>query len=176
LQLQRTPDAQGKISAAETVSKENEEKDGLDKWKMLQRFLCKPHCDNSTGNLKLCPKDWLLHENNCYWISTEKQTWNNSRDDCRAKDSKIAMLKEQAELHFIQRISNGAQLLWIGLSVNSTTREWSWIDNSPLNDTLLPITGVAQGNSCGMLKGQKVILESCSAVTRWICETEALVM
>ncbi|KAM6469712.1 killer cell lectin-like receptor subfamily B member 1B allele B [Liasis olivaceus] len=143
---------------------------------MLQRFLCKPHCDNSTGNLKLCPKDWLLHENNCYWISTEKQTWNNSRDDCRAKDSKIAMLKEQAELHFIQRISNGAQLLWIGLSANSTTREWSWVNNSPLNHTLLPITGVAQGNSCGMLKGPKVISESCSAVTRWICETEALLM
>ncbi|XP_063152463.1 killer cell lectin-like receptor subfamily F member 1 [Candoia aspera] len=163
------------MSAARTVGKEKEE-DSPDKWIMLWRFLCKPHCDNSTGNLKLCPINWLLHENKCYWISSEKQTWNKSRNECRAKDSKIVMLKEQTELHFIQRITHGAQLLWIGLSVNSTSREWLWVDNSPLNKTLLPITSETQENSCGMLKGQKVISESCSAVTRWICETAPLLM
>ncbi|KAG8127777.1 hypothetical protein E2320_014655, partial [Naja naja] len=106
-----------------------------EKWNKLRRFLCKPRCDNSTENLKLCPKDWLHHENKCYWISGEKLTWNESRDNCRAKDSELAVLKKEAEL---------------------------------------PNITEAQGNSCGMVKGPKVILESCSAVTKWICETEAL--
>ncbi|KAL7986324.1 hypothetical protein Chor_011490 [Crotalus horridus] len=94
LQLQRTLDVQDKIPATETVSNVS----AGDKWNKLRRFLCKPHCDNSTGNLKLCPKDWELHENKCYWISRGKQTWTKSRGDCRAQNSELAVLKEQAEL------------------------------------------------------------------------------
>ncbi|XP_026577960.1 killer cell lectin-like receptor subfamily B member 1B allele C [Pseudonaja textilis] len=127
-------------------------------------------------NLKLCPKDWLLHENKCYWISGEKQTWNESRDNCRAKDSELAILKEEAELHYIHHVTKGAQMLWIGLSANSKTRKWLWMDNSPYNNKEKPNIMEAQGNSCGMVKGPKVISESCSAVTKWICETEALII
>ncbi|XP_039197784.1 killer cell lectin-like receptor subfamily B member 1B allele B [Crotalus tigris] len=172
LQLQRTPDVQDKTPATETVSNVS----AGDKWNKLRRFLCKPHCDNSTGNLKLCPKDWELHENKCYWISRGKQTWTKSRGDCRAQNSELAVLKEQAELNFIQGISNGAQLLWIGLFANSSTHTWLWVDNSPFNNKGLPIIAEAQGSSCAMLKGSKIISESCSAVTKWICQTEALVI
>ncbi|KAM3845031.1 killer cell lectin-like receptor subfamily B member 1B allele A [Vipera latastei] len=172
LQLQRTPDVQDKIPATETASNVS----AGDKWNMLQRFLCKTHCDNSTGNLELCPKDWQLHENKCYWISRKKHIWTDSRADCRAKDSELAVLKEQAELNFIQRFSNGAQLLWIGLSADSSSHKWLWVDNSQFNNTGLPIVAETQGSSCAMLKGTKIISESCSAVTKWICETEALVL
>ncbi|ETE67877.1 Killer cell lectin-like receptor subfamily F member 1, partial [Ophiophagus hannah] len=168
-----TPDVQDNIPATETKQQVSQEPAGK-KWNKLRQFLCKPRCDNSTGNLKLCPKDWLLHENKCYWISGEKQTWNESRDDCRAKDSELAVLKKEAELHYIQRVTNGAQMLWIGLSANSGTRKWLWMDNSPYNNKEKPDITEAQGNSCGMVKGPKVISESCSAMTKWICETEAL--
>ncbi|XP_058026082.1 killer cell lectin-like receptor subfamily B member 1B allele B [Ahaetulla prasina] len=176
-QLQRTADDQDNIPATEAKQQVSKEPAG-EKWNKLWRFLCKHHCDNSTGNLKLCPKEWQLHENKCFWISGEKQTWNESRDDCRAKDSELAVLKVEAELHFIQHITSGAQMMWIGLSANSRTRQWLWVDNSSYtgNKEGLPnITG-AQGNSCGMLKATKVISESCSAVAKWICEIEALVM
>ncbi|XP_032068142.1 killer cell lectin-like receptor subfamily B member 1B allele B [Thamnophis elegans] len=145
---------------------------------MLRQFLCKPPCDNSKGNFKLCPKDWQLHGNKCYWISGEKQTWNDSRDDCRAKDSELAVLKEEAELHFIQRITNGAQLWWIGLSANFSTREWMWVDNSLYTGDKegLPNITEVERNSCVMLKGSKIISESCSAVTKWICEIETLMI
>ncbi|XP_034277653.1 killer cell lectin-like receptor subfamily B member 1B allele B [Pantherophis guttatus] len=176
-QVQRTPDVQENIPATETKQQVSKEAAG-EKWNKLWRFLCKHHCDNSTGNLKLCPKEWQLHGDKCYWISGEKQTWNESRDDCRAKYSELVVLKEEAELHFIQHITNGAQMLWIGLSGNSRTGEWLWVDNSSYTGSkegLLKITK-AQGNSCGMLKSPKFISESCSAVAKWICETEALMM
>ncbi|XP_070591779.1 killer cell lectin-like receptor subfamily B member 1B allele B [Erythrolamprus reginae] len=179
-QLRRTPDVQNNIPATEIKYQFIKEPAG-EKWNRLWQFLCKHHCDNSTGNLKLCPKDWRIHENKCYWASREKQTWNESTDDCRAKDSVLAVLKEEAELNFLQDITDGAQMLWIGLSANSRTLEWLRVDNSSNNNEKVgllrvPRPIIAQGNSCWMLKGPKVISESCNAVAKWVCETEALVI
>ncbi|KAF7236225.1 Killer cell lectin-like receptor subfamily F member 1 [Varanus komodoensis] len=131
-----------------------------------------------TDNLKckLCPKNWMLYENKCYWTSDEKQTWNKSQNICAAKNSQLAVFHNKEELDFIRRITDGAHLLWIGLTTISGAQEWSWIDGSPLNTTLLEVTGPAQANSCGMLKLNKVILEACTAVTKWICEKDALLL
>ncbi|KAJ6616021.1 hypothetical protein lerEdw1_015108, partial [Lerista edwardsae] len=75
---------------------------------------------------------------------------------------------------FVRSITEGAKLLWIGLM--ATSGNWTWVDGSPLNHTLLPIKGDSQANSCGMLNGAKVISEACSAVTKWICETRVLLV
>ncbi|XP_015276408.1 PREDICTED: killer cell lectin-like receptor subfamily F member 1 [Gekko japonicus] len=132
--------------------------------------------DQENSQCKLCQENWLLHEDKCYWASKEKQNWNQSRQDCTAKDSQIVVIQEQEELDFIQSITDGAQLLWIGITTTSPAGEWIWIDGSPLNSTLLQVTGTVQANSCGMLKGNRVVSEACSAVTKWICETEALLV
>ncbi|XP_054832447.1 killer cell lectin-like receptor subfamily B member 1C [Eublepharis macularius] len=143
----------------------------------LKWLLCKPHDNGSAENsqCKICQENWLLHEDKCFWASKEKQNWNKSQEDCTAKKSRIAVIQRQEELDFIQSITEGAQLLWIGLTATSPAG-WIWIDGSPFNSTLLQVTGTVQANSCGMLKGNKVISESCSAVTKWICETEALLV
>ncbi|XP_060094728.1 killer cell lectin-like receptor subfamily F member 1 [Heteronotia binoei] len=125
---------------------------------------------------RLCQENWLLHEDKCYWTSKEKQNWNQSRQDCTERHSQIVVIEGQKELDFIQSITNGAQLLWIGLTTTSPAGKWTWIDGSSLNSTLLQVTGTIQAKSCGMLKGNRVVSEACSAVTKWICETEALLV
>uniref|UniRef100_A0ABM5FIK0 Killer cell lectin-like receptor subfamily B member 1B allele C isoform X1 n=1 Tax=Pogona vitticeps TaxID=103695 RepID=A0ABM5FIK0_9SAUR len=144
----------------------------------LLQFLCKLH-DNDpseTSKCKLCPENWRRHENKCYWISKEKQTWNVSQDDCTGKVSHLAVIQKKEELDFIQQITDGAQLLWIGLTVVPHTQEWAWVEGSLFNDTLLPVTEAAEINSCGMLKGSKVISDACTAVANWICEKEAFLV
>uniref|UniRef100_A0A8D2J5S0 Uncharacterized protein n=1 Tax=Varanus komodoensis TaxID=61221 RepID=A0A8D2J5S0_VARKO len=108
-----------------------------------------------TDNLKckLCPKNWMLYENKCYWTSDEKQTWNKSQNICAAKNSQLAVFHNKEEL--------GCCFLHH--------------ENNPLSKQL-EVTGPAQANSCGMLKLNKVILEACTAVTKWICEKDALLL
>nr|XP_060617034.1 killer cell lectin-like receptor subfamily B member 1B allele C [Anolis sagrei ordinatus] len=169
-------------TSSQTPSNVSQQKIRQDNHQALLQYLCKSYGNHSTSNFSenprciLCPESWLLHEHKCYWISQEKQTWNKSRHDCTAKVSKLAVIKEKEELDFLQHITDGAQLLWLGLIADPSTREWSWVEGSPLNNTLLQVTGDAQANSCGMLKGNKIISEACSAVTKWICETEALLV
>ncbi|CAI5767962.1 Hypothetical predicted protein [Podarcis lilfordi] len=140
----------------------------------LRQFLCKPHGNHVAENsdCKLCPENWQRHGDKCYWISREKGTWNKSQNDCAAKDSQLAVIQKQVELDFIRHKTDGGQLLWIGVTTIPPAHEWSWVDGSPLNDTLLQVTGLAEANSCGMLKGKRVNSEACSAIAKWICETE----
>uniref|UniRef100_A0A674JS79 C-type lectin domain-containing protein n=1 Tax=Terrapene triunguis TaxID=2587831 RepID=A0A674JS79_9SAUR len=47
---------------------------------------------------KLCPPNWLLHRDKCYWVSKEKNPWNKSRDDCSRRSSRLPVLRDQDEM------------------------------------------------------------------------------
>ncbi|XP_060094230.1 killer cell lectin-like receptor subfamily B member 1B allele C [Heteronotia binoei] len=142
----------------------------------LWQFLCQPHytglADNAT--CKLCPENWLLYEDKCYWISKEKGSWKKGKEDCTARSSRLLVLQKQEDTAFIQDINEDMQLLWIGLQATFAEQKWTWVDGSPLDDKLSEELGPVEINSCGMLNGNKIISEACSHVTTWVCETEAL--
>ncbi|XP_077187433.1 killer cell lectin-like receptor subfamily B member 1C [Paroedura picta] len=98
----------------------------------LRQKLCKPLDNNITENssCRLCPQHWNLHENKCYWISKEKQTWSKSKESCIAKHSRLLVIQNQEEVDFIESIMEGAQLLWIGLKATFPERKWIWLDDS----------------------------------------------
>ncbi|XP_025029469.1 killer cell lectin-like receptor subfamily B member 1B allele B [Python bivittatus] len=142
----------------------------------LQTFSCKPVPVSSTESFRchLCPGNWSYHDGKCYWISKEAGTWNKSQEDCRARGAQMLVLKEQAEMTFIQSISEETESLWIGLVGTFPGRKWMWVDDSPLNEKLLQELGPFLGNSCGMLNGHKVIAEACITLSMWVCETVPL--
>ncbi|EMP41287.1 Killer cell lectin-like receptor subfamily B member 1C [Chelonia mydas] len=47
---------------------------------------------------KLCPQNWLLHKDKCYWVSKEKHPWNKSRDDCSRRSSRLLVIRDQDEM------------------------------------------------------------------------------
>ncbi|KAF7235094.1 Killer cell lectin-like receptor subfamily B member 1B allele C, partial [Varanus komodoensis] len=144
----------------------------------LQRFLCKT-LNNSTAesaHCRLCPQDWFLHGNKCYWVSKGKETWRKSKEDCEGKLSQMLVIQNQEEVTFIQSITEGAQLLWIGLEASFPARRWTWVDGSPLQDQFLQELSSTGTNFCGRLNGNQIIAEACSSVTTWMCETEAFLI
>ncbi|XP_026576525.1 killer cell lectin-like receptor subfamily B member 1B allele B [Pseudonaja textilis] len=142
----------------------------------LQTFLCKQVPVNSTEHSRchLCPGNWSYHDGKCYWISKEPGTWDKSQEDCRARGAQMLVLKEQEEMTFIQSISGETQSLWIGLIGIFPARRWMWVDDSPLNENLPQELGPLLGDSCGMLIGPKIVTETCSTLSMWVCQAEAL--
>ncbi|XP_073167715.1 killer cell lectin-like receptor subfamily B member 1B allele C [Lepidochelys kempii] len=142
----------------------------------LKQGLChsaqSPSADGSS--CKLCPMDWLSHRGKCYWFSKDSKTWNESRADCSAKSSRKLVIQDGEEMAFIENITRGLYHVWLGLRVTSPGKNWTWVDSSMLDQTLFPVTGPADVNSCGVIKGNRIHSETCSAEFKWICQKEAM--
>ncbi|XP_048343823.1 killer cell lectin-like receptor subfamily B member 1B allele C isoform X2 [Sphaerodactylus townsendi] len=142
----------------------------------LWQFLCRPLHTGLAENTtcKLCPENWFLYEDKCYWISKEKGNWRKGKEDCTAKSSQLLVMQKQKDVAFIQQINGEMQLLWIGLQATYPEGKWTWVDGSPIDDKQSQELGPVEANSCGMLNGNEIISKACSSVTTWVCETEAL--
>nr|XP_042703597.1 killer cell lectin-like receptor subfamily B member 1B allele B isoform X1 [Chrysemys picta bellii] len=51
-----------------------------------------------SSSCKLCPKDWLLHGDKCYWFSTAIKTWEWSHDDCLMKRAQLLVIDDREEM------------------------------------------------------------------------------
>ncbi|XP_030399433.1 LOW QUALITY PROTEIN: killer cell lectin-like receptor subfamily F member 1 [Gopherus evgoodei] len=145
----------------------------------LRQNLCELQTHSSAdegSECKLCPMDWLSHRGKCYWFSKGNKDWNGSRDDCPRKKSHILVIQDQDEMEFIQNVTQGKYPVWIGLNVTSPEEKWTWVDGSILNQTLFPVSGPAVRNSCGVIKGNQLRSEMCSAEFKWICQKEAVMI
>uniref|UniRef100_A0A8C0QN26 C-type lectin domain-containing protein n=1 Tax=Chelonoidis abingdonii TaxID=106734 RepID=A0A8C0QN26_CHEAB len=125
----------------------------------------------SPTHCKLCPMDWLSHRGKCYWFSKDSKNWTESRADCSAKSSRKLVIQDQEEMEFIQNVTRGKYHVWLGLSVTSAEKNWTWVDNS-----VFPVTGPTDVNSCGVIKGNRIHSETCSAEFKWICQKEAVLL
>nr|XP_028573402.1 uncharacterized protein LOC114590944 [Podarcis muralis] len=67
----------------------------------LKRYMCSSPSQSGTEdapNCKICPNDWELHRNTCYWISQGQKTWTESQDDCKGKNSTLIVIRDQQEM------------------------------------------------------------------------------
>ncbi|XP_074975691.1 killer cell lectin-like receptor subfamily B member 1B allele C isoform X2 [Caretta caretta] len=107
----------------------------------LERFrsqLCPPAQPGPAGGsgCKLCPTDWQLHGDKCYWVGSGSKTWSESRSDCSARGSQLLVIRDKAELASLQPLTRGTYQFWVGLSRPSPEKAWTWLDGSPLDQTL----------------------------------------
>ncbi|XP_067370813.1 CD209 antigen-like protein E [Channa argus] len=85
---------------------------------------------------KLCPRGWKRFGCSCYFKSTEKKTWSDSRRDCEKRGSDLVIINSKEEQKFVTEMNlNGDS--WIGLMTKQTSRGWTWewVDRSSLTDT-----------------------------------------
>ncbi|CAM4654977.1 unnamed protein product [Lepidochelys olivacea] len=147
----------------------------------LERFrsqLCPPAQPGPAGGsgCKLCPTDWRLHRDKCYWVGSRTKTWSESCSDCSARGSQLLVIQDKEELESLQALTRGTYQFWVGLSRPSPEKAWTWLDGSPLDQTLLPVSGPAEGNRCGMVKGNRIGSDTCSSAFQSICQRDAVLL
>ncbi|XP_065272298.1 killer cell lectin-like receptor subfamily B member 1B allele C [Emys orbicularis] len=144
----------------------------------LRQHLCYTQNNQSAegSSCKLCPKDWLLHGDKCYWVSTAIKGWEWSRDDCLMKRAQLLVIDDREEMASIWNITRDQHQVWIGLNIPSPGRTWTWQDGSPLNQTLFPVLDPKQENNCASVKKNKIQSEICQTELKWICQKAAVLV
>uniref|UniRef100_A0A3P9DJ84 C-type lectin domain-containing protein n=1 Tax=Maylandia zebra TaxID=106582 RepID=A0A3P9DJ84_9CICH len=71
-----------------------------------------------------CEEGWEQHGGKCYYFSISKSSWEQSRDECRAKRGDLV------------KIDSREEQFWIGLTDSALEGRWVWVDRSPLHQRL----------------------------------------
>ncbi|XP_054471829.1 CD209 antigen-like protein E [Anoplopoma fimbria] len=88
----------------------------------------------SSQQKKSCPAGWRMFSRSCYLLSGESASWDESRQDCRDKRSDLVIVDTLVEQEFLSSIIR--KRTWIGLSDRDNEGTWTWIDGTPLTDTV----------------------------------------
>ncbi|XP_069834986.1 killer cell lectin-like receptor subfamily G member 1 isoform X1 [Dendropsophus ebraccatus] len=142
----------------------------------MQKDLC-TNSSNMSGGCHLCPPDWLLHGDQCYYFSdVTERTWEPSRDQCKMMGSDLLVIKDKEQQEFIQRMLSkhgGGELHWIGLHPDGDG--WRWVDGEQYNSSLFSITELSPGR-CGSVKTSDYYGSHCNSTRRWMCLRKAVRM
>ncbi|XP_053335457.1 C-type lectin domain family 12 member B-like [Clarias gariepinus] len=93
--------------------------------------------NNLTKNREQCQSDymsdvikqgWNFSSSSCYYISTEKKTWTESRQNCRERGADLVIINSREEQEFIIKQLGDSKEAWIGLHKDDTKTKWKWLD------------------------------------------------
>ncbi|XP_058261118.1 hepatic lectin-like [Hemibagrus wyckioides] len=81
----------------------------------------------------LCEEGWKTLGLKCYYFSTDKLNWTQSRDYCVEKGGHLVIITSQTEQEFV--VLQIRETHWIGLNDLETEGQWMWVNNQSLNET-----------------------------------------
>ncbi|KAF4071626.1 hypothetical protein AMELA_G00275450 [Ameiurus melas] len=74
---------------------------------------------------------WRFFKPSVYSISTEKKSWNESRNYCIERGADLVIISSTEEQEIISKHFGGTEA-WIGLTDGDTEGEFKWVDGAPL--------------------------------------------
>uniref|UniRef100_A0A674JQ71 C-type lectin domain-containing protein n=1 Tax=Terrapene triunguis TaxID=2587831 RepID=A0A674JQ71_9SAUR len=125
---------------------------------------------------KVCPRDWLPHRDKCYWVSKESKFWSESFKDCEMRTSQMLVIQDREEM--VKKLSWGFNFAWGGF-VTLLKSSYIGSNKSHFKSQIFcrfPVTGSAEGNSCGMIRRNRINSESCNTEFKWICQMGAILL
>ncbi|XP_010142253.1 PREDICTED: oxidized low-density lipoprotein receptor 1-like, partial [Buceros rhinoceros silvestris] len=124
-----------------------------------------------------CPETWLQYGENCYRFSKEWRTWQESKAQCFALESRLLKIDSKEELDFVMRSaqSYGSYSFWIGLCRNGTEAPWLWEDGSAVSPDLFQIVRAISSPflDCVWLQGENIDTARCGEYKFYVCEKVA---
>uniref|UniRef100_A0A8C4V5Z9 C-type lectin domain-containing protein n=1 Tax=Falco tinnunculus TaxID=100819 RepID=A0A8C4V5Z9_FALTI len=115
-----------------------------------------------------CPSGWVLYRGKCLFISSEKKTWEDSRDECKKKYSQLLITKSWSRWTVPTFLKNSVTPYWIGLQKSSfpwydygwleeedpygeeVSDTWFWVDGSLYRR--YPVAQLRGGGCSGVMR------------------------
>uniref|UniRef100_A0A8C3WBI0 Natural killer cells antigen CD94 n=1 Tax=Catagonus wagneri TaxID=51154 RepID=A0A8C3WBI0_9CETA len=115
-----------------------------------------------------CQEKWIGYQCNCYFISNELKTWEDSRNFCISHNSSLLQMQSRNELHFM---SSSTYFYWTGLSFSDEHHAWLWEDNSTLSQDLHLFFNTVNPKNCIIYNPRGSGLdEDCGSEHLFICK------
>jgi len=125
-----------------------------------------------------CSEGFILDGDVCYYLSTEKRTWNESSQWCRDKQSDLIIINYRGKEALLGRVVPRHQAVWIGLT-NSNSGGWMWVNGAPLTSPTFWAPGQPTGRGgdgdcgyyyTGLLPSRGWFDDACRETYYWMCE------
>ncbi|XP_070828639.1 CD209 antigen-like protein E [Chaetodon trifascialis] len=123
-----------------------------------------------------CPRGWMTFGSSCYYISSQRRSWDSSRQDCVQRDADLVVIDSRQEQAFLTGFTMAA---WVGMTDREEEGTWIWVDGTPVDKDGLQWAfgqpdGAFGGEDCGDLRTMLNFIGlndfNCSARNQWICE------
>uniref|UniRef100_A0A673Y8N2 CD209 antigen-like protein E n=1 Tax=Salmo trutta TaxID=8032 RepID=A0A673Y8N2_SALTR len=124
-----------------------------------------------------CQEGWRYFDSSLYFLSSEKKTWKESRQDCLDRGADLVIINSKEEQTFLFNLK---KRVWIGLTDSVNEGTWKWVDDTPLTTRYWhkpqPDNAGHTGNEdCVEIRTDQRPLEawndmSCDSKLNWICE------
>uniref|UniRef100_A0A667ZLG2 C-type lectin domain-containing protein n=1 Tax=Myripristis murdjan TaxID=586833 RepID=A0A667ZLG2_9TELE len=119
----------------------------------------------------ICPDGWTYFSGSCYFMSSERKNWFESRQDCLRRGADLVIINSREENSFLK---NSGLTAWVGLSDLETEGEWKWVDGSSLSYKYWAKGQPDDygGEDCGEVRPTRDGWNDlpCSERLQWICE------
>ncbi|NXC41018.1 KLRG1 protein, partial [Penelope pileata] len=127
------------------------------------------------GSCQFCPAGWLQDAGRCYYFSSAKRSWEQSKDDCCSRGAQLVTIRANSTLAFLTRVSH-VDTFHVGLKWDTSRYEWRWLDGTALKG-LFPIQrSTSSFLACGRVSGMGLVGGSCRDAYGWVCERSVLTL
>ncbi|XP_054457694.1 CD209 antigen-like protein E [Anoplopoma fimbria] len=139
------------------------------------------HTVTQDSRCSLCPDGWRWWRSHCYFFSVglqEDRQWKESAEFCLQQNSSLAVLKDSAEMEFIQSVTGKFPhfpFLWIGLTDVKQEGQWLWLDGTNIQHYMqVTVEWDADHRDCADLRGGGSLFASnCDAYGPWVCKRDS---
>ncbi|XP_046543699.1 uncharacterized protein LOC124253889 [Haliotis rubra] len=83
-----------------------------------------------------CPAGWTENNDRCYYMTTQRQNYDQSLQYCALNNASLFSISNEAEWIFVKSMLGAVNIqYYTSLRYNDTAKAWTWGDGTPYNAT-----------------------------------------
>ncbi|XP_031953342.1 killer cell lectin-like receptor subfamily G member 1 [Corvus moneduloides] len=124
------------------------------------------------GRCQFCPVGWFWDAGQCYYFSSARKSWEQSKEDCCSRGAQLVTIQANTTLAFLVRTAN-MEVFHVGLKQDGFRSDWKWLDGTTL-EGIFPIQRYPRSfQACGRVSRLGLSGGPCTEALRWVCKQSA---